>query len=387
MKIIDLFCGCGGMTLGFQKAGFEVVAGLENWDDAIICYNKNFKHKAIKIDLSDINISAKTIKKYSPDIIIGGPPCQDFSGAGNRIEGNRADLTIAFAKIVKEIHPEYFVMENVERAYNSTAYKKARKIFKECGYGLTEKVLDASFCNVPQKRKRFFCIGHKYGNDGFLEGLLSTNQSIFPLTVREYFSKHKYSLRSDFYYRHPRSYNRRGIFSIDEPSPTIRGVNRPKPSNYKRHPGDVAMPDDIKNLTYKERAFIQTFPKGFVWGEQLSSVEQMIGNAVPVNLAHYVASCLMKFINGDQDLHNLRFVDWLITRKGLSVEVAGDTLSRIGRARRVLAFGNLECKDYIEKLSRKDSFLKITKSVQAQIKRAIRLYFEYIKVLNEGDLL
>ena len=179
------------MSLGFQEAGFNILAGFEHWNTAISCYKKNFSHPVEDVDLSDVELSVKTISKYNPDIIIGGPPCQDFSGAGNRIEGDRANLTVAYAKIISEILPQYFVMENVERASSSEAYKKARKIFKEAGYGLTEKVLDASFCGVPQKRKRFFCIGYKDGQDSFLDGLLSTNQSVFPLTVREYFQQEK----------------------------------------------------------------------------------------------------------------------------------------------------------------------------------------------------
>ena len=182
------------MSLGFQRAGFDILAGFEHWDVAISCYKKNFTHPIEDVDLSDVNLSVQTIIKYNPDIIIGGPPCQDFSGAGNRVEGDRADLTVSYAKIIKAISPKYFVMENVERAASSEAYKKARVIFKEAGYGLTEKVLDASFCGVPQKRKRFFCIGFKNGQDSFLDGLLSTNQSIFPLTVREYFRQENYNL-------------------------------------------------------------------------------------------------------------------------------------------------------------------------------------------------
>ncbi len=367
------------MSLGFQRAGFNILAGFEHWDDAIACYSKNFEHPIEHVDLSDIETSVKAIQKYKPDIIIGGPPCQDFSGAGKRIEGDRADLTIAYAKIIKRISPQFFVMENVERASISGAYKEAREIFKEAGYGLTEKVLDASYCGVPQKRKRFFCIGHKNGNDSFLDGLLSTNQSIFPLTVKEYFAAQGYDLKIQYYYRHPRSYKRRGIFSVDEPSPTIRGVNRPKPSNYKIHNGDAADLTDIKNLSYHERAIIQTFPLDFQWNESLTSTEQMIGNAVPVNLANYVADCLMRFINGDLDLHNLRFIDWLKNKKKLSSEVSGDTLSRIGRAKRILDFGEDECEVYLKKLSRIDAYNNIVSSVRAQIRRAVRLYFEYIR--------
>ena len=372
--------------MGFQEAGFNILAGFEHWNTAISCYKKNFSHPVEDVDLFDVELSVKTISKYNPDIIIGGPPCQDFSGAGNRIEGDRANLTVAYAKIISEILPQYFVMENVERASSSEAYKKARKIFKEAGYGLTEKVLDASFCGVPQKRKRFFCIGYKNGQDSFLDGLLSTNQSVFPLTVREYFQQEKYELAMEYYYRHPRSYKRRGIFSVDEPSPTIRGVNRPKPGNYKRHAGDLIAPDGVCNLSSLERSLIQTFPPNFIWDESSASTEQMIGNAVPVKLANYVATCLMRFINGDTDLHNLRFIDWLKNEKKLSPEVAGDTLSRIGRAKRILDFENNDCENYLKNLNEENSFKNIVPSVRAQIRRAVRLYFEYISKHEEVGL-
>lgn len=374
------------MSLGFQEAGFNILAGIEHWNTAISCYKKNFLHPVEDVDLSDVDLSVKTIMKYNPDIIIGGPPCQDFSGAGNRIEGDRANLTVAYAKIIKKISPQYFVMENVERASSSEAYKKARAIFKEAGYGLTEKVLDASFCGVPQKRKRFFCIGYKNGQDSFLDGLLSTNQSIFPLTVREYFEQENYNLSTEYYYRHPRSYKRRGIFSVDEPSPTVRGVNRPKPGNYKKHNGDLVDPDGVRNLTALERSLIQTFPPNFIWDDSSASTEQMIGNAVPVKLANYVATCLMRFIKGDTDLHNLRFIDWLKNEKGLSSEVAGDTLSRIGRAKRILDFGSENCESYLKHLRKEPHFENIVPSVQAQIRRAIRLYFEYISEHKEVGL-
>ncbi|RGE90435.1 DNA cytosine methyltransferase [Blautia sp. AM23-13AC] len=385
MTVVDLFCGCGGMSLGFQEAGFNILAGFEHWNTAISCYKKNFSHPVEDVDLSNVDLSVKTIAKYTPDIIIGGPPCQDFSGAGNRIEGDRADLTIAYANIIQKVSPQYFVMENVERAASSNAYKKARKIFKDAGYGLTEKVLDASFCGVPQKRKRFFCIGYKNGPDSFLDGLLSTNQSVFPLTVREYFTQENYNLSTEYYYRHPRSYKRRGIFSVDEPSPTIRGVNRPKPNNYKKHSGDLVSPDGVRNLTALERSLIQTFPPNFVWDDSSASTEQMIGNAVPVKLAHYVATCLMRFINGDTDLHNLRFIDWLKKEKTLSAEVAGDTLSRIGRARRILDFEDNDCETYLKKLNEENLFKGIVPSVRAQIRRAVRLYFEYVSNHTEVE--
>lgn len=81
-----------------------------------------------------------------PQMIIGGPPCQDFSSAGKRDETlGRADLTISFANIVSEAKPEWFVMENVERITKSGILKEALQIFKKAGYGISYQVLDASF--------------------------------------------------------------------------------------------------------------------------------------------------------------------------------------------------------------------------------------------------
>lgn len=101
----------------------------------------------------------------------------------------------------------------------------------------------------------------------------------------------------DFYYRHPRSYARRGIFSIDEPSPTVRGVNRPIPSGYKIHSNDATTNlTEVRPLTTLERARIQTFPKNFVFEGSKTNLEQMIGNAVPVKLAEYVGKHLLNYM-------------------------------------------------------------------------------------------
>lgn len=296
MKVVDLFAGGGGLSLGFAHAGFKVVAAFDNWDPAIIFYKKNIHtHPIIKCDLSNERCVAE-IAAYSPDIIVGGPPCQDFSSAGKRDETlGRADLTISFAQIISKIQPAYFVMENVARAQNSSAFSRAKDIFKKAGYGLSIRVLDASKCGVPQLRKRLFVIGEKGGDDGFLESTLDYHLSPKPLTVKEYFND---KLNLKHYYRHPRSYARRAVFSIDEPSPTIRGVNRPIPSGYPGHPGDtIPVASTVRPLTTRERSMIQTFPETIVLHGSKTEIEQIIGNAVPVKLAEYVAKRLNTYIN------------------------------------------------------------------------------------------
>lgn len=297
MNIVDLFAGCGGLSLGFQNQGYNVVAAFEYWDAAVKCYSANFTHPVIKMDLSDLDVSIPSVRQYSPDIIIGGPPCQDFSHAGKRIEAGRAVLTDVYAEIVANVKPHCFVMENVDRAQSSNAYASARKIFKAAGYGLTEIVLDASLCGAPQKRKRFICFGMLGMEDGFALNAFINGQAKQPMTLRDYFGD---SLGFEYYYRHPRNYSRRGVFSIDEPAPTMRGVNRPVPKGYPGHPNDAcAVSDNLHALTTNERALIQTFPRDFKWIGNKTDVEQMIGNAVPVKLAEYVAIIVKSFIGGD----------------------------------------------------------------------------------------
>lgn len=292
IKAIDLFCGCGGMSLGFQNAGFQLLAAYDNWDAAINIYRSNFDHPIIKADLNS-DQAVEDMRALSPDIIIGGPPCQDFSIAGQRNMGERANLTIRYAQIIAQIKPEWFVMENVYNIERMPVLPRMMQIVKEAGYGLSIRILDASRCGVPQKRNRFFMVGHLGDKDGFLDAIIDQGLSECQMTVHDYLGD---SLNTEFYYMHPRSYNRRAVFSIHEPSSTIRGVNRPIPSSYQRHPADKAdITDGVRCLTTKERSYIQTFPEKFKFVGSKTEMEQAIGNAVPVKLAEYVAKCIIAY--------------------------------------------------------------------------------------------
>lgn len=293
MKAIDLFCGCGGLSLGFEQAGIEVVAGLDNWKPAIEVYQANFNHPVIEQDLNDENSTIEILNSFTFDMIVGGSPCQDFSSAGKQnTNGNKAALTQHFANIICTVKPKWFVLENVDRIVKSEIYQDIRTQFLNSSYGLTAITLDASLCNVPQKRSRFFLIGELNGKQNALFDLIQASLAKKPMTIRDYFGE---KLDLQYYYRHPRSYARRGIFSIDEPSPTIRGVNRPMPSNYQLHNGDpqhVGL-EKIRPLTTLERSYLQTFPESFNFFGTKTNLEQMIGNAVPVNMAKFVAKNIL----------------------------------------------------------------------------------------------
>ena len=299
MKFIDLFAGCGGMTLGFQNAGFEAVAAFDNWEPAVQVYRANFSHNTHKLDLSNWQESLTTLNAYQFDMIIGGPPCQDFSHAGKRNEDlGRADLTVSFAQIVAHAKPQWFVMENVDRTVKSQRYRHAGEILRAAGYSLTQRILDANQCGVPQRRKRLFLIGElglSISEDSrALASYLDNNLMAKPMSVRDYLGD---DLDITHYYRHPRNYSRRAVFSIDEPSPTVRGVNRPIPKTYKMHPKDTApISENVRPLTTLERSYIQTFPIGFKFTGSKTDQEQMIGNAVPVKQAEYIARCIKSYI-------------------------------------------------------------------------------------------
>lgn len=297
MRTVDLFAGCGGLSLGFAQAGYDIVAAFDNWHSAINVYMRNFSHPVMNLDLNMLDGDYTEIRQFDPEIIIGGPPCQDFSSAGKRDEKlGRADLTVEFAELVASLRPRWFVMENVDRAPKSERYQSAMNIFRDAGYGLTLEILDASFYAVPQIRKRAFLIGQLAGLDSALKLLLGQKITPNRMTVRQHWTAMGKPLDIEHYYRHPRSYHRRGIFSVDEPSPTIRGVNRPIPPNYKGHPGDTSEScEHVRPLTTLERSYIQTFPEDFKFDGSKTDLEQMIGNAVPVNLAKFVAECILDF--------------------------------------------------------------------------------------------
>ncbi len=303
MRVVDLFSGCGGLSLGFEHAGFDVVAAYDNWQPAITVHEANFTHPIFNVNLSDEDSALEHIVRFQPHMIIGGPPCQDFSSAGKRDENNgRGDLTISYAKIISAIRPPWFVMENVSTITKTTKLETARKLFKQSGYGLTQIVLNAALCGVPQRRKRFIMIGHLGAPDDFMLEFIKNRLSTREMTVKDYFGER---IDVEYYYRHPRSYARRGVFSVNEPSPTIRGVNRPIPDGYKIHSNDpVQSLSGVRPLTTKERSMIQTFPENFIFMGGKSDMEQMIGNAVPVKLGEFIASAIDSYIKSMPNINN-----------------------------------------------------------------------------------
>lgn len=173
-SVLDLFCGCGGLSLGFEMAGFDIKLAIDNWEDALVTYRKNHKGtQTLNADL--LNLNPKEVElKYNIkdlDVIIGGPPCQGFSVAGKRIiDDDRNKLYKSFVRFVDYFRPKTFLMENVPNilSIGGGAIKDAiLKDFTELGYNVTYKVLLASDYGVPQNRRRAIFVG-QLNDDTFI---------------------------------------------------------------------------------------------------------------------------------------------------------------------------------------------------------------------------
>ena len=174
MRIIDLFCGIGGLSLGFEKSGFEVVAGVDLWEDAIKTFNHNRKDKTgLIMPVDEFNREKlNSILRDGPITgVIGGPPCQGFSTVGKRdVNDKRNKLYLDFYETVRLVKPDFFVIENVKGILtlnNGSFVKSVMKLFGEdgLGYKVSYKLLNAADYGVPQNRYRVFYVGLK--NDYF----------------------------------------------------------------------------------------------------------------------------------------------------------------------------------------------------------------------------
>lgn len=168
LKIIDLFAGVGGLSLGFEQAGFEILIANEYDQSIAEAYIKNRANSNMVVeDITKLAIS-ETFGAYKGQagLVIGGPPCQGYSQKGQRktIHDPRNFLFKYFVEVVKEVDPQYFVMENVPNlltAQKGYFKQELEKLFSELGYTINAQVLCAADYGVPQNRHRAFIIGKR----------------------------------------------------------------------------------------------------------------------------------------------------------------------------------------------------------------------------------
>jgi DNA (cytosine-5)-methyltransferase 1 len=328
-NIVALFSGCGGLDLGFARAGFDVVWANDCDKETWATYVAN--HPQTFLDKRDIrNIPASDI----PDCIgiLGGPPCQSWSEAGTQrgINDERGKLFLEYIRILKEKQPLFFLAENVSgilHKKHASALGNIIAAFEEAGYSVSYQLLNAKDYNVPQDRKRVIFVGYRVDlQKKFDFAYLETQCSLYTLRdtiwdLREcalpalstnktngeacLFPNHEYMTGgfSSMYM------SRNRVRSWDEPSFTIQAGGRHAPIHPQAskmiHVGkdkfifDPDSPQAYRRLSVRECARIQTFPDDFVFDyKNLAAGYKMIGNAVPVNLSYILAKAI------DSDLQN-----------------------------------------------------------------------------------
>ena len=173
-NVIDLFCGAGGLSYGFELAGFNVLVGIDNDKAALETFEMNHKgSKSIYGDITQISYDdiKNVIGNTDVDVIVGGPPCQGMSLTGPRkFDDPRNRLYLSFIRLVKEIKPKAFVIENVPgllTLYKGEIKNSIIKEFEKIGYKIEHDVLFSADYGVPQARKRVFFVGYKTGKFSF----------------------------------------------------------------------------------------------------------------------------------------------------------------------------------------------------------------------------
>jgi len=329
MNIIALFAGAGGLDLGFEKAGFNVVWANEYDKEIWETYEKNFPQTVL--DRRSIRDIPSDEIPNDFDGVIGGPPCQSWSEAGalRGIEDARGQLFYEFIRILKDKQPKFFLAENVSgmlAGRHSDALSNIINHFKYAGYNLNVQLLNAKDYDVPQDRKRLIFVGLRKDldmtfvfpkkkqtaphlrnaiwdlKDNALQARDKNKTNGTDCTV----PNHEYMTGSfSTIYM-----SRNRVRSWDEVSFTIQAGGRHAPI-HPQAPKMLHVEQDVKKfvegdehlyrrLSVRECARIQTFPDNFIfYYDSLAAGYKMIGNAVPVNFAYELALQIKRQLNGE----------------------------------------------------------------------------------------
>lgn len=321
MDVISLFSGAGGMDVGFRSAGYDIVYASDYNEDVEKTYNENHPNDIHIEDIQDIDPSDLP----ECDGIIGGPPCQTWSLAGNHkgSEDKKGAVVYDYLNIIRDKNPQFFVMENVAGILSSKHEDEFNNLldeFDEAGYDVYYKKLNASYYGVPQERKRVFVVGLRSDLDKSFEfpeqseDKLNQNNIIKfidqfgePIPVDDGSSEddelaypnHEYYVDSFS----SRFMSRQRVRNYDEPAYTVMASARhqrihPKApkmikedsSSFKFKEG---FEDDYRRYSVREVAWLQTFPNDFIfYYDNIKEGYRMVGNAVPPKLAEVIANQL-----------------------------------------------------------------------------------------------
>lgn len=334
MKVISLFSGCGGLDLGFEKAGFEIP--VANEFDKTVWETFKANHPKTHLIEGDIRNIKESDFPNEIDGIIGGPPCQSWSEAGalRGINDERGQLFFDYIRILKDKQPKFFLAENVSGMLanrHSEAVQNIINMFEECGYNLSLTLVNAKDYGVAQERKRVFYIGFRKDlKIQFVFPRGSTEDDSKKLTLRDVIwdlqntaipagQKNKHNpnaINNNEYFTgaySPIFMSRNRVKSWDEQAFTVQASGRqcqlhpqaPKMIKYGKNdcrfvPGKEEL---YRRMTIREVARIQGFPDSFRFiYSSTDDAYKMIGNAVPVNLAYEIATAIKQALDGTYSL-------------------------------------------------------------------------------------
>lgn len=360
MKIVSFFAGAGGLDLGFEKAGFDVIWANEYDKEIWETYEKN--HKNTFLDKRSI-VDIPSNEVPDCDGIIGGPPCQSWSEAGSKkgIADKRGQLFYEFMRILADKKPKFFLAENVSGMLlpaHKEALANIKQLFTDIGYELSFQLLNVSDYGVPQDRKRVFFVGYRKDLGLKFEFPLPTTpekkitlekaigdlkETVLPAKDGNYTNGLACHVKNHEYMTGGFSsiyMSRNRVRSWDEVSFTIQAGGRHAPI-HPQAPKMKFIEQNIREfvkgkehlyrrLSVRECARIQTFPDNFVfYYNSVVAGYKMIGNAVPVRMGKVLAEKIYR------DLSNLKVnkkQDILIQRTYLTGNVVRKRMLEIVNA-------------------------------------------------------
>ena len=333
VNVVSLFSGCGGLDLGFERAGFNIIWANEYDKDIWDTFQHNHKNVFLdKRSITDIHVD----EIPECDGIIGGPPCQSWSEGGSKrgINDKRGQLFWDYIRILNAKNPKFFVAENVKGMLmdrHGDAVSKFKEAFSNAGtygYDLYFQLVNAADYNVPEDRERVLFIGFRKDLNvkfSFPEPVTPMGKRVtlrdaigdladkqpkgFPNGINEHDDWNKQVPNHDYLTGGFSSIylSRNRIRSWDEVSYTIQASGRQAPM-HPQAPKMIKIDENkrifvkgkehlYRRLSVREAARIQTFPDDFILiYKNITAGYKMIGNAVPVNLAYIVAESIKKIL-------------------------------------------------------------------------------------------
>ena len=302
---IDLFCGCGGASVGLARAGWHCVGAVDVSERALEIYKANFpRHTTHQLDLSvplPFDLVTQWRARLREGVVWASSPCTGFSLATRQPRCGTRSLTLAVADHVATLRPRVLLFENVPRARKCDEFVALVDALRSTGYAVAHQIVDIfASLGLAQTRKRLVLVAFRIDDVDTRETAEAELQvrlckAFVPSraggTMRACFMKAGVAVSRDFvYFQTPDEKNKRSIYSLDEPAPTIRGCIRPFRATYAFTARDASHKAAcIFAAECPHMAALQGFPSEYTWIGSKTAIAKSIGNAVPPPLASALA--------------------------------------------------------------------------------------------------